>query len=150
MATNKPRVVIDTNIFISAIIRGGTPYKLLKAWEEDKISLLISENIFQEIEEVLNRKKINQKYQLKKQEIQLVLEGIKLNAVFVRPLEESGLPIHCRDQKDDKLLACALGGNATHLITGDKDLLMLHRNKKLKKLVILTVADFLLNNNGTI
>jgi len=46
----------------------------------------------------------------------------------------------CRDPKDDFLLSLAKDGNATYLITGDKDLLIL---KEFGKTTILTVTEYL-------
>jgi putative PIN family toxin of toxin-antitoxin system len=45
----------------------------------------------------------------------------------------------CRDDKDNFLLALANDGKASHLITGDKDLLVL---EKLNETEILTISDF--------
>lgn len=144
MATKtKPAVVIDTNLFISAIIRGGTPFKLLAAWKTDKFILTLSQALFEEIAEVFTRDFIYQKYKLDQTEIQMLLDGIKLNARFVSELNLENLPLHSRDPKDDKVLACALEGNVNYLVTGDKDLLVLARNPALKDLMIVTVKDFL-------
>ncbi|MBU1820688.1 MAG: putative toxin-antitoxin system toxin component, PIN family, partial [Bacteroidetes bacterium] len=50
----------------------------------------------------------------------------------------------CRDPKDNFLLALAKDGNATHLITGDKDLLVL---KTMGETQILTIAEYLATEN---
>ncbi|OGG08777.1 putative toxin-antitoxin system toxin component, PIN family, partial [Candidatus Gottesmanbacteria bacterium RIFCSPHIGHO2_01_FULL_43_15] len=67
-AKTKPTVVIDTNLFISAIIRGGTPYKLLEAWKADKFILATTQTLFEEMAEVFARDYIYQKYKLDKAE----------------------------------------------------------------------------------
>jgi putative PIN family toxin of toxin-antitoxin system len=46
----------------------------------------------------------------------------------------------CRDPKDDKFLEVAINGNATHMITGDKDLLALH---PFRGVDIITATQFL-------
>lgn len=140
---NKLTAVLDTNLFISAIIKGGTPYKLLKAWQEEKLSLITSQDIFDEIAEVFKRPEIYQKYNINQEEVEELLEGIKLNAFFVTPLNINNLPLHSRDPKDDKLLACAIGGQADYLITGDADLLELNDNPALEELKVITVREFL-------
>ena len=45
----------------------------------------------------------------------------------------------CRDPKDDKFLALAVSGNATHIVTGDRDLLELHPFRGVQ---ILSPGDF--------
>lgn len=140
---SKSTVVIDTNLFISAIIRGGTPYKLLKAWQQEKFLLVITEDLVEEIAEVLYRPSIYQKYTLNKDEIQKFFKGITLSARFITPLNVHKLPIYSRDPKDDILLSCALGGKADYLVTGDKDLLVLNENPALGNLKIISAKEFL-------
>ena len=141
--SDKPTVVVDTNIFISAIIHGGIPYKLLEMWQKDKFTLITTQNLFDEIADVLKRKKVYHKYRVTQDEITRLLDGLQLNAAFINPLKISDLPIHSRDPKDDILLACCLGTKVNYLITGDDDLLVLKKRKELKGLKILTVKDFL-------
>lgn len=142
-ASDKPKVVIDTNLFISAIIKGGSPYKLLKAWQEEKFILITCGSLFDELVSVLNRKKIYSKYQIKPSEIKQLTDSLQLNAAFIDPTKISDLPVHSRDPKDDGLLACSLGAKADYLITGDADLLVLNGHRKLKGLNIVPVKDFL-------
>lgn len=52
--------------------------------------------------------------------LEFLLEQINLRAVFIEVKSEIAI---CRDPKDNFLLALSSDGNATHLITGDKDLL---------------------------
>lgn len=142
-AKTNPTVVIDTNLFISTIIRGGTPYKLLEAWKANKFILTTTQALFEEIAEVFTRDYIYQKYKLDQTNIQKLLDGLKLNAQFASELNLEDLPLHSRDPQDDKVLGCALGGNADYLVTGDEDLLVLQNNPALKDLNIVTVTEFL-------
>ncbi len=58
-------------------------------------------------------------------------------ALLLEPTEE----IHaCRDAKDDKFLELAVSGSASCIITGDDDLLVLHR---FRNIAIITPAEFL-------
>ena len=66
-----------------------------------------------------------------------------LQARLVHPLPRDALPIHCRDPKDDPVLACALGGHADYIVTGDADLLELAGHPDLGALRILTPRVFL-------
>ncbi|HDK81315.1 MAG TPA: putative toxin-antitoxin system toxin component, PIN family, partial [Nitrospirae bacterium] len=59
------RVVIDTNILISGIIqKRGSPYKVVRLWEEEAIVLVTSQSMVMEAEKVLNYPKIKKKYRL--------------------------------------------------------------------------------------
>ncbi len=141
---SKPVVVIDTNIFISAVIRGGAPHKLLEAWESNKFELLTSVELFKEMAEVLSRDSIFKKYHLTPDEVQHFLDGIKLNAVFAPVLNIEELPVHSRDPKDNIVIACVVAGKADYLVTGDEDLLSLNGNPDLNNLKIITVKEFLI------
>jgi len=48
------RVVLDTNVYISAILFGGTPEKIRKLSKEKKIELLVSEAIIAEVKEIFS------------------------------------------------------------------------------------------------
>ena len=142
---NKPTILIDTNILISAIIlkRDSTPNKLLMLWKHNKYNLVMSEELILEVETVLNREKINRKYHISQQEIQELIRELRFSITFIIPLNLYTLPIHSRDIKDDKLLACAIAGECDYLITGDQDLLVLNGNQPLGKIKILTAKEFL-------
>lgn len=138
------RVVIDTNIFISGIIVANSPpAQLLDAWKENKYSLLVSNELLEEIREVVSRNHIKNKYSLSSEKIMHLLTALKLSAEVVDPAPENTLPFHCRDPKDDMLLAAAFGGGADCLVTGDKDLLALQKKLLLYNIKITTVKDFL-------
>lgn len=141
---DKPRVVIDTNLVISTIIiAGGLPNQLLQAWKKDFYTLVISNEILEEIKEVLQRDCLQEKYHFIPEKTVPLITMLKFSAELARPLSEEDLPVHCRDIKDDKLLTLAMGGEADYLVTGDKDLLVLNGNPKLKKLKIITAKKFL-------
>jgi putative PIN family toxin of toxin-antitoxin system len=137
-----PRVVIDTNLFVSgAITPQGLPHQLLQAWLKGAFTLLISAEQRAEVQEVLSRPEIARRYNLSeesREQLLFLIDTLALQA----PLRQR-LPIHVRDPKDDHLLAAALGGKADYLITDDEDLLTLDRDPKLPNLRILAVRPFL-------
>ena len=114
-----PRLVVDTNVIISAIISiEGIPAQILKAIRKNQAVLLVSDAIVQEYLEVLEYPKI-QKYK-------------KLDAEHVRDLSSFLLTLTERvellteikkspDPDDDKFLSTAISGKADLLITGDKE-----------------------------
>ena len=142
---NKPSVVIDTNLFISAIIikSNNNPHKLLTAWRNQIFHIMISEGHITEIESVLKREKIYKKYNISQEEIVAFIAELRFSTKIVVPLKIAALPIRSRDEKDDMLLACALSGNCDYLITGDEDLLILNGKKEIGKLQIITATEFL-------
>jgi uncharacterized protein len=142
---NKPTVVIDTNLFISAIInkKNTIPFTLITAWRNHQIQLFITESLIKEVETVLTREKIYKKYAISKKEIEKFITELRFSTTAISPTDIDFLPIRSRDPKDDKFLACALGGNCDYLITGDEDLLILNGKPELGKLQIIKAAEFL-------
>ena len=115
------RFVIDTNVLVSAaIFPSSVPGQALdKAVRSGK--LLMSTATFSEFEKTLKKKKLR-KY-LSPASVNNFLD--KLERLIETP---DSLPdiTACRDPKDDKFLALAVGGKASCIITGDEDLLVLH------------------------
>lgn len=132
----KHKVIMDTNLWISFLLTPNVA-KIDKFFRNNSITLLFSEELLGEFIEVAQRPKF-QKY-FSTSDIQQLLTKIttKAKSVKVRTLVEI-----CRDPKDNFLLALAIDGKATHLITGDKDLLVLETFGKTK---IVTISDYLTN-----
>lgn len=140
---NKPRVVVDTNLLISATISSrGIPNKLVRAWQKNKFFLLISPRLIRELEEVSGRDKFG-KYHVFLSEMEELVVDIKSSAELIESISEEYLSIHSRDPKDDHLIAASLVGNADYLVTGDEDLLILDGNPALGKLKIISARNFL-------
>lgn len=109
------KVVIDTNVFISAILYGGLPDKVVALIGKKQAQLLISPDAERE----LLRKAIDLH----------ASKPFQQKLVSIIQLGEKIIPVtkvkKSRDPKDDMLLALAFAGRADFLITGDKDLLVL-------------------------
>ena len=132
---NKLRIVIDTNILVSSIlVISSLPDLAFKKARKQGL-ILLSDVTLQELQEVLTRSKFDKyisldiRYQFLA-EIKLESEQILIS----EPINE------CRDPKDNKFLEVAVNGNATHIITGDRDLLELH---PFRGIPILTPRQFL-------
>jgi putative PIN family toxin of toxin-antitoxin system len=137
-----PAATLDTNLIISgAITPHGIPNRILRALERRAFTLVAAPEIGAEVRDVLHRPKIQERYRPAPAIVQAVLAALR--AAEVRPLPLDALPIHCRDRKDDHLLACALGGEADYLVTGDTDLLALDGHLALGRLRIVTPRFFL-------
>ena len=94
---------------------------------DNKITLLFSEELVKEIVEVTQRIKFRKYFKL--DEVESLMLMIKTRAIFVDVTSEIN---KCRDPKDNFLLSLSMDGNATHLLTGDKDLLILKRSGQTK------------------
>jgi uncharacterized protein len=134
MPEKRLRIVVDTNIFISFLLNSNFT-KLDKILIEGKAKLLLSDELVEELISVLDRPKFKKVISAKDKE-----KLMEFFTDFGELVEVKSKVKHSRDPKDDFLLALSMDGKATHLITGDADLLVL---KKIQKTKILTIADFL-------
>jgi putative PIN family toxin of toxin-antitoxin system len=131
-----PKVVLDTNIFVSGIFfRPSNPGRIVDAWWEHKINLVISPPLFKEILKILvqTNKRLGSKLSL----IEKFKENVKEFAFWIKVEPEAKI---CRDSKDNMILDTAFQGGADFVVTEDKDLLVL---KKYKAVAIVTPARFI-------
>jgi hypothetical protein len=132
--TASPRVVLDTNILISALLFRGLPGRLVPMWQEREIVLLVSPEILKEYIKVLSYPKFG----LDEEEIKAILREEVLP--FVEPVRPgTRIEIIKEDPSDDKFLSLAVDGNAEFLVSGDRHLLGI---KKYRKIGIVTIAEF--------
>ena len=114
------RAVIDTNIWISALLNPyGYPAKLRKAFEKGLFEIVISEPILEEIADVLSRPRLKKKYGLAEIDIHELLLLIEERAEHVLIVGDVSV---CRDKDDDFIIETAIKGKAACLVTRDDDL----------------------------
>ena len=130
----KDRVIIDTNLWISFLITKDLS-KLDKILSDKLATLLYSQKLIDEFTEVAQRPKFRRYFS--DSDLQALLLAMSDRAIFI---DVSSTVNVCRDEKDNFLLALAKDGKASHLITGDKDLLIL---KNFGKTKILTITEYL-------
>jgi len=127
------RVVVDTNVLISAILKDKDPEAvLLYVIESPDIEWIASQFILSEYKEVLRRKKFGLSEELVGKwaaMIDLLTTVIEIDASIDFP----------RDRKDAKFLECAIAGNAQFFITGDRDFI---HAQKLMDTTIISVSKF--------
>ena len=128
------RVVIDTNVLISAFIAQGRSADLLEHCVHRHV-VVLSEYILSEV-----REKLVSKFAYSESEADEVVALLRQDSEIVtpRPLES---PV-CRDPDDDMVLATALVGYANCLVTGDKDLLVLGQFSNIPILRPVEFAEF--------
>lgn len=114
------RIVIDTNLWISALFSYSLRQRLESIIGNDQIFILASEELLKEIREVAERPKIQKIIKL---ELAASFMGVLSKRLDI--IEVSSQVQVCRDPNDDFLLALCKDGKADFLITGDQDLLAL-------------------------
>lgn len=130
------RVVLDTNILISALVSSaGNPAIIYDAWEDGRFTLLTCDEHLDELRATLQKPRIAEL-------IKPYTAGRLVNQIKRLAEDVSPLPYVKRspDANDDFLLAMSEAGSADYLVTGDKSgLLSLHRHKVTR---IISARDF--------
>jgi uncharacterized protein len=134
-------VVVDSNVFVSGIItRRSIPARIVDALLEPRFRLLISEAQRDELADVFARPKFLTTYAMFLQESRNLLRHIDLNARVV-PIAHAPT-FGVRDPDDEVILATAVLGHASFLVTGDSDLLALSGDPRIGRLRIVTPREF--------
>lgn len=122
VSATKIRVIFDTHIFLRAAInRKSLPAKLFFDWRH-QYQLITSEEMSNEVLDVLTRPKVRAKFSALTDEIvREILEQIS----SAEQITLTEIPAMARDPKDDMFLACAVVGKADYIVSEDRDLLVL-------------------------
>lgn len=132
------RAVVDTNILVRALIKpNGTVGPVLSLLRDGRYVLLYSEQLLEELVDVLARPRLRNKYPLSDETVEAMLQLILLRGEKVRPQRKIRL---CRDPKDDMFLEVAMAGQAAIIVSGDEDLLTLN---PFESIPIVPPRDFL-------
>lgn len=126
------RIVIDSNVWISALVFGGKPRCIFERAVYEGWTIVTSEEIFTEVRRILVNKFADfvDDFESFQKIIQARTDKVELGSIRVKV---------CRDEDDNRVIETALIGDAAYIITGDKDLLVL---KKYEGIDILTPSDF--------
>ena len=127
------RAVLDTNIFISAVL-GGRLRIIIDEWKLGKFKLIVTDAIAREYLEVINRPK----FKIPQAEIIAVSDYLLQLGEFVTPEEE--IHIIVADSTDDKFLEAAIAGQVNFIVSGDNHLLEL---KSFREIPIITAKEFI-------
>jgi len=128
------RIVLDTNIYISAAIIGRICEEILRICRFSNIEVYISKNIIIEIET-----KLKDKFFWNDKQIKLFIENI---LEFCNITETSEKLIFVKDDTDDdKILECAIASRCTYIVSGDKHLIKL---KSFRNIRILKPSEFMI------
>lgn len=132
------KIIVDVNVWISAILWDGVPDRVLQLAEDKKIKIFASQPLLMELEATLNRRK----FQARLQALDLTVDNI-INAakdiINFCPTTTIDVP-QLRDPKDLTILAAAMSAGVDAIVTGDLDLLVL---TEFNGIFILNPQDFL-------
>lgn len=121
------KVVLDTNVIVSALLFKGKLSVIVNLWKEGRINPVLSKETFKELTKVL----AYPKFSLPEDEIKKLIEEeivpyfeLLSSTVIVKNV--------CQDQNDDKFFSCALSASADFIVSGDKDLYEIKQYKNIK------------------
>ncbi len=137
------RVVLDTNVLISATFWNGDSNTILGLIEKKEIELIISKEILEEFIGVLGYKDIQEKIRNKNLEMNRTVEKVASISTIVEPSKR--FKVIKEDYDDDKFLDCAFEGKAQFIITKDNHLLKLREFEGIR---IITPTEFLKEINS--
>lgn len=118
------RIVFDSNVFISALLFSGLPRKILNLSINNQIKLITSKEIISETAGVLRNK-----FQWPEHNISKFIRRVSSIGEIVNPTIR--LKIIKEKESDNRILECAVAGNAHLIISGDKHLLRLKNYKNI-------------------
>ncbi len=128
------KVVLDTNILISAIVFGGKSRQVLESANKGRIQLVITEEIIKEVRGVLEGKK----FQFPSEIMDLIVHELEALAEIIKPKER--ISIIEKDLEDNRVLECASESQSDYIVTGDLYLLEI---KEFQGTKIMTPGEFL-------
>jgi uncharacterized protein len=115
------RCVFDTNVLVSALLKPESKPRQALELAVHGGKVLLSFATLAELNEVLSRQWLRQF--VPEEIVRSFLAGLTLDAELV---DVDTRIVACRDPKDDKFLELAVSGGATHIVSGDADLLTLN------------------------
>ena len=125
---------IDTNVFISALLRDGPPRRCIEAAIEGKFKLALSQPIIDELRDVLLRPKFG----FAPSFIDIVVQDLVSIADMCYPSIRHD--VVKKDPDDNIIVDCAVESASAYIVTGDNDLITLNQAKGIP---VVTPAEFI-------
>jgi len=138
------KLVLDTNIYISAFYWGGNSQKVINRIIEGIDELFITDQIINEISDVMARPK----FKTEKEIIVGYINTIKNSSKKINI--EGKIKGICRDKNDDDKIECAVTSEADFLLTGDNDLLVIKNYNNIRILTQKEYLDIINNSYSTL
>lgn len=125
-SSTKFKLVIDTNVWVSALFWQGSPRKIFDQFTKGAVTVYFSDETWQEWQTKIGSIAFNLG---KKKEFSGLMKLIKKRIAFVFP--KTTIKV-CRDADDNKFLETAWAAKVGYLVSGDQDLLTLKQYKGIK------------------
>jgi putative PIN family toxin of toxin-antitoxin system len=132
------KLVLDTNIIVSALIWGGEPYKLIRAAAEGDIELCASPSLLAELRSVLGREHLARRLMRHHSSIDQAIDLYEELVISVTPSNTPRVVPH--DADDDHVIAAAVAAQADLIVSGDRHLLSIVNHQGI---AIVTVREAL-------
>ena len=110
------RVILDTNVIMSALFFGGIPGQILSAYRTGTLTLILTPEILSEYQDVATR--LSKRFGLESEDI---FQWITVHSELIA--DSTLIESVCADPDDDKFIAAALSSGAKIICSGDKHLL---------------------------
>lgn len=134
------RVVLDTNVILSGLAYpGSVPGRIVGAWRQGAIDVVLSRHLLDELARVLPR--LNHRLNWREADFADLIDILAFQADLVEPEPVSEDAV--RDPADLPVLGTLLASRADYLVTGDRDLLALADH-----FPIITPAEFWARHGG--
>lgn len=119
----RPRVVFDCMVYLQATVsESGPAATLLRLIDNDALSLFVSNDILEEIREVLSRPKIRKRNpEITDERVDALINRVLEKATVINDVQQHF--IYSRDPKDEKYVNLAVEAEVNYLISRDNDLL---------------------------
>jgi len=115
------RIVIDTNVLIAALTNpSGGGAQVVNAWLEGRLDVVSSQATLREAELVLDSEWLTRLSSPRK--VKVLLEQLQTRTIWVKGCPVENIPL--KDEGDRRLVEAAVDGDATYLVTTDRELLM--------------------------
>lgn len=115
------RLVLDTNVVVSALVWGGVPYQLIEAAAAGDIELVTSPALLTELRDVLGRAHLASRLTQQRSTVEQAIALYAELAISVSPLATPR--VVPGDVDDDHVIAAAVAAGAKIVVSGDRHLL---------------------------
>ena len=133
------RVVLDTNVLISALLSPrGTPAEIVRRWEAGEFEVAASPALVAELKRVLTYERVQQRLRFSSDSVAAFIERFRATTVMVRP--EARIEVIADDPDDNRVLECAVSSGSRYIVSGDSHLRSL---QEYGGIVILAPAAFI-------
>jgi putative PIN family toxin of toxin-antitoxin system len=120
------KLVLDTNVIVSALIWGGEPYKLIRAATEGDIELYTSAALLAELRDVIGREHLAQRLAQQRSSVEQAIHLYGELAIVLSPLATPRVVPN--DPDDDHVIAAGVSGQVDLIVSGDRHLLGMARH----------------------